>query len=151
MAARQKCRACGITKAATAFAKGRTYCRDCCRPEAVAARKVVRARKARSSTTARNSRIRRTYQLEPHEYDAILAAQGGVCAICGRRPRTRKLHVDHDHLVAEVHGVRVSVRGLLCGNCNSRLLRACSHNPVVLRRAADYLENPPAKHVLGTN
>jgi hypothetical protein len=147
-ATRRTCRACGQKKAATAFASGRTYCRECCRPEAVAARRAAKAKKQKAATAARNSRIRRTYELEPEEYDALLAAQGGACAICRRKPRTRKLHVDHDHLIARLHGVRDSIRGLLCGNCNSRLLRAGGHNPTTLRRAADYLENPPARAVL---
>jgi hypothetical protein len=149
-AARRKCRACGQLKAATAYAKGRTYCKACCTPKAVAARKLVRARKARSSEVARDSRIRRTYELEPEEYDAILAAQGFACAICRRKPRSRKLQVDHDHLIEKVHGVRKSLRGLLCGQCNGRLLRACGHDPDVLRRAAAYLEDPPARVVLHT-
>jgi hypothetical protein len=48
------------------------------------------------------------------EYERLLAAQGGGCAICDHPPRTRRLHVDHDHKTGEV-------RGLLCHRCN-RLL-----------------------------
>ena len=48
------------------------------------------------------------------EYDALLAAQGGGCAICGNPPKTRRLHVDHDHKTGKV-------RGLLCHRCNRRL------------------------------
>lgn len=33
--------------------------------------------------------------------------------------------------------------------CNGRLLTAARDNPETLRRAADYLENPPAISVLG--
>jgi hypothetical protein len=52
--------------------------------------------------------------LQP-EYDQILAAQGGVCAICGNICRTgRALAVDHDHQ----NGV---VRALLCLTCNRNL------------------------------
>ena len=48
------------------------------------------------------------------EYDRLLAAQGGGCAICGNPPKTRRLHVDHDHKTGRV-------RGLLCHRCNRAL------------------------------
>lgn len=48
------------------------------------------------------------------EYDLRLAAQGGGCAICGATPKTRRLHVDHDHKTG-------AVRGLLCLRCNRNL------------------------------
>lgn len=48
------------------------------------------------------------------EYDRLLAAQGGGCAICGALPKTRRLHVDHDHRTGRV-------RGLLCHRCNRAL------------------------------
>src|SRR6266567_1178408 len=50
------------------------------------------------------------------EYDRLLTAQGGGCAICGNPPKTRKLHVDHDH-----HDKNKRVRGLLCHRCNRAL------------------------------
>jgi len=45
------------------------------------------------------------------DYERMLAAQGDGCAICGNPPRTRRLHVDHDHKTG-------AVRGLLCFRCN---------------------------------
>lgn len=48
------------------------------------------------------------------EYASLLERQGGVCAICRRAPKTRRLHVDHDH-----HSM--TVRGLLCHRCNRNL------------------------------
>ena len=44
----------------------------------------------------------------------MLAAQRGVCAICGRPPKTRRLAVDHNHKTGRV-------RGLLCPWCNRSL------------------------------
>lgn len=49
-------------------------------------------------------------------YDAKLTEQGGVCAICGRPPKTLRLAVDHDHNKGQKH-----VRGLLCSACNFSL------------------------------
>jgi hypothetical protein len=49
------------------------------------------------------------------QYEAMLEAQGGVCAMCRAEPSdNRQLAVDHDH----VTGV---VRALLCSGCNRRL------------------------------
>lgn len=48
------------------------------------------------------------------EYDAILASQHGLCAICDEAPVSRQLAVDHDHKTGKV-------RGLLCGRCNTML------------------------------
>ena len=60
----------------------------------------------------------RVYGLTVEAYEALLAAQGGVCAICRRPPaadgRQKRLHVDHDHATD-------AVRGLLCSNCNTAL------------------------------
>lgn len=67
------------------------------------------------------------------DYALMLAAQGGVCAICGHPPKTRRLDTDHDHGSKEKR-----VRGLLCHRCNRALpswMRSWW-----LRRAADYLD-----------
>ncbi len=62
------------------------------------------------------------FGLTPEEYDELLAAQNGLCAICGRPERAAKkstgkpyfLSVDHDHETGRV-------RGLLCRTCNSAI------------------------------
>lgn len=80
-------------------------------------------------------RLRNRYGLTVAEYDALLASQGGHCAICPARnyvPGTiQKLAVDHDHKTNEV-------RGLLCFACNSMLGRA-EDLPERLEVAAQYL------------
>src|SRR2546427_2751606 len=76
--------------------------------------------------------LRTRYGLSVEKYGQILAMQRGVCAICSRPPKTRRLSVDHDHETGKV-------RGLLCYPCNSRLLQR-RHTPLLLRRAARYLE-----------
>ena len=72
------------------------------------------------------------------QYEAMLIAQGGVCAICGQ-PETKKLKgtlcnlaVDHNHSTGKV-------RALLCHNCNVSL-GAMRDNPQRLRKAVAYLE-----------
>ncbi len=65
------------------------------------------------------------------DYERLLSEQGGTCALCPTKPKTRRLHVDHDHATGKV-------RGLLCYRCNRALpagLDAAWH-----RRAAIYLE-----------
>jgi hypothetical protein len=64
------------------------------------------------------------------EYARLLAAQGGHCALCPNTPKTRRLHVDHDHATGRV-------RGLLCYRCNRALPDYVS--PSWLLAAARYM------------
>lgn len=48
------------------------------------------------------------------QYERLLAAQGGHCALCPNTPKTRRLAVDHEHRTGRV-------RGLLCHRCNRAL------------------------------
>ncbi|MEU7830324.1 endonuclease VII domain-containing protein [Nonomuraea sp. NPDC049129] len=98
------------------------------------------SKKSRSDATHRR-RVGKTYGLLPGEYDTLFSYQAGACAIC-EGTRRQRLSVDHDHRDSVV-------RGLLCRLCNSRLLTAARDNPDILRRAADYLENPPAITAIG--
>jgi hypothetical protein len=75
------------------------------------------------------------------EWWELWSTQNGGCAICGLR--NRKLYVDHHHVMGDAGLLRGSTRGLLCFICNTGL-QGLRENPVVLRKAADYLENPPA-------
>jgi hypothetical protein len=65
----------------------------------------------------RKSWLKTKYGMSPEQYDALLAAQGGVCAICKNPPtdsRGFRMHIDHDHETG-------AVRGILCGSCNNGL------------------------------
>ena len=84
----------------------------------------------------------KNYGLTLAQCEALLASQGGGCAICGApimvmlaRSRSGKLHVDHRHSDGKV-------RGLLCGQCNMMLGNA-RDLPETLRAGADYLEKAP--------
>lgn len=117
-------------------------CKDCePRPKPLAAphpgprchnhhRVFVKASKAARHETY----VQRTYGLEPGEYERLLEAQGGVCAICHvATGRSKRLAVDHRHSDGKV-------RGILCGPDNIMIGRL---GPAALRRAADYLEKDP--------
>lgn len=66
------------------------------------------------------------YRLSLEAYKAMLAEQGGACAIC-RVPsptdvRTSRFHVDHDHACCPgSKSCGKCVRGLLCHACNTAL------------------------------
>lgn len=72
------------------------------------------------------------YRLTLEEYDALLVAQDGRCAIC-REPKAEgeHLHVDHCHETG-------NVRGLLCNSCNLGIAHM-GEDPRLLHSAAVYL------------
>lgn len=76
--------------------------------------------------------LARRYGMTVTEYEALLRAQDGRCAICGLEPTDRNLHVDHCHKTGEV-------RGLLCTLCNLGI-GMLADDAERLRAAADYLE-----------
>ena len=84
--------------------------------------------------------LKRRYGLTMEQYEQMLKAQGGGCAICGGKVnmKTRwkkcikRLAVDHCHKTGKV-------RGLLCWMCNSSIGRM-KDDPALLRKAADYVE-----------
>ncbi len=78
--------------------------------------------------------LRKTYALSIDDYSALLDAQGGTCAICGRTPEESgaTLHVDHDHVTGKL-------RGILCRSCNHGLGRF-QDNIEWLFNAACYLQ-----------
>ena len=83
--------------------------------------------------TNRKARLKQ-YGITPEAYDAMLEAQGGVCAICGGEQTLGRKHFDVDHC----HDTGI-VRGLLCSHCN-RALGLMLDDPSRLRGAAAYLE-----------
>lgn len=73
--------------------------------------------------------LKRRWGLTPEQVSALNECQGG-CAICHS---DSDLEVDHDHKTEQI-------RGLLCSSCNLGLGKFYD-NEVLLRRAADYLED----------
>lgn len=85
-----------------------------------------------------NRHLLKNYGLTREQYDAMIVAQGGKCAICDEVPvpRTgqknfRIFDVDHCHATNRV-------RGLLCHRCNVMLGQA-RDRPEVLQAAILYL------------
>lgn len=105
---------------------------------------VTHHRAFKKAQKARNhdQYVQRTYGLAKGDYARLYLAQGGKCAICLKATGTgaKKLAVDHDHKTGEV-------RGLLNARCNHDLLGFFSREDLV--RAIEYLDNPPARKVLG--
>ena len=89
----------------------------------------------------RNQHLKRTYNITLEQYEEILEYQGGVCPSCLRKPRENETFVlEHDH-TAHI------VRGVCCSWCNLRIIGK-RRNGDLLIRAGEYINDPPAQHVL---
>jgi hypothetical protein len=89
----------------------------------------------RHASVLRNSALKRNFGINSKEYQCLLEAQGGGCAICGDTVvgggSRKNLCVDHDHASGRV-------RGLLCNNCNLGIA-FFRDMPAALRKAAVYV------------
>ena len=92
-----------------------------------------------NSDSVRSQYLKRNYGLTFEEFDSMLSSQDNACAICGtkspskNRGRTRRFHVDHNHITGEV-------RGLLCKSCNIALGEV-NDNIHTLKSMIEYLES----------
>jgi hypothetical protein len=105
------CPRCEATLPISAFGRNRasadgatSYCRPCHNA-------ISKANRERKHGSTREYHLRRRYGIGQAEVDAMLAAQGGLCAAC-RHDEPK--HVDHDHATGQV-------RGMLCFLCNQAL------------------------------
>jgi hypothetical protein len=140
---RKRCGKCLEAKPLSEFSRDRrmwdgydSRCKECDKAgmrEWLASHENLAALRKRSREDAR---LRR-FGITPERYAEMLAAQGGVCAICGRpetskfQGRLRALAVDHDHGTG-------AVRELLCCGCNQGL-GGFRDDPALLEAAAAYL------------
>lgn len=84
-------------------------------------------------------KLKRQFGITPEDFERLMEAQGGCCAICGKppeetnnHPQKHRLHIDHCHKTGKV-------RGLLCNTCNVGL--GCFRDsPGLMILAIDYLE-----------
>jgi len=84
--------------------------------------------------------LRLRYGITQEQYNAILASQGGTCALCDAKPSKRAFHTDHRH------GTKI-VRGILCPSHNRSM--ALLDDPELMKKAIEYNTNPPAQKILG--
>jgi len=112
-------------------------CRSCYRkrrrveePELHAAADKRRYKKRKEKI--RNYQVEYFYGISWNDYQRILGAQSGVCAICGNTNQNgRRLSVDHDHSTNKV-------RGLLCSSCNIGIGNF-RESPLFLAKGIEYL------------
>lgn len=136
---RGDCRACFAKRAAARHAANPEPARERTRrwqqenPDRVREKKAQYTAEGRTQASNRRSHLKRKYGMTPEQYDEMLAAQGGGCAICGRPPKKISLHVDHDHETG-------AIRRLLCFLCNN-LLGDAGDDPGLLEKAAAYLRS----------
>ncbi len=94
----------------------------------------------RAKLNAREKYLQKTYGMSEADYEALLAEFDGNCWVCRKPPKTKRLHVEHDHQTG-------LVRGLVCWTDN-KLLGVARDNPELLRNAAAYLESDRAQTIL---
>lgn len=82
--------------------------------------------------------LKKKYGLTLAQFEAMLEAQEGVCAICYREQIGKNIHVDHNHVTGEV-------RGLLCGPCNTALGLFGDDADRMIRAAQYLIEHNQAK------
>lgn len=121
------CPECGAVKPLAQFPRNRSqssgygsYCKPC--------HNAIGRANREAHGGPRNYHLRRRYGITAEHADALLAEQGGLCAICREAPAA---HVDHDHATGRV-------RGLLCFNCNGALGQF-RDRPDLMLRAYAYL------------
>lgn len=87
--------------------------------------------------------LKRTFGITSEQYNIILVAQNGKCAICGqaetstRKGKLKRLAVDHDRKTKKI-------RALLCVNCNTGI-GSLQHDPNLLEKAAAYVRRHQKK------
>jgi hypothetical protein len=135
------CGRCREIKALTEFTFSRhrtdglnSTCKSChaemaTHPEVLARRREIRGRRVKRDPDYEwKYSVKRNYNITIAQYNAMLAVQGGRCAICRCLPgaggggRCERLFVDHDHsCCAGDRSCGRCVRMLLCHRCNTGL------------------------------
>jgi hypothetical protein len=102
-----RCPDCGDDKPLEEFPHHRstplgraTYCKPC-------HNKRNRESRARNGGN-RHYHLKQRYGIDAADVERMVGEQGGLCAVCRRRPPAQ---VDHDHATDRV-------RGILCDGCN---------------------------------
>lgn len=137
---RRICKHCKVDKPKSDFHKRKGYkdgirpfCKDCRRKYEIDNYYKNKDNRPYCYEIDKDRKLKRTYGISFAEYEKMLNAQNGKCAICGTTSTgSRKaFHVDHDHKTGKI-------RGLLCSQCNTGIgnLR---DDIGLLERAIEYL------------
>lgn len=105
--------------------------RNTCQPCADKEARQKRPTRPQNEDRYRDWRYRRAYGISLEQYNEMLEAQDGRCAVCAEPPSIQRLHVDHDHRTGRV-------RGLLCMPCN-RAIGNLKDDPERVKRLLEYL------------
>lgn len=120
------CTICNIEKPIEEFYKSNQVkdgviarCKICDKLKYKESRRLLRKK---NKLKVKNQSLIRSFGITLEDYNRMLEAQNGVCAICGkseiiidkRISKLRALTVDHNHKTGKV-------RGLLCARCNQAL------------------------------
>lgn len=141
--ASKRCRKCHEIKDRSEFHKShdgthgpvlKSICKIC---HAAQVREWYGRNTGRAASNKRRLAIKQNYGLTLEQYDAMVAAQNGLCAICDRPERAQRqgkvmrMPVDHCHKTGRI-------RALLCHSCN-RALGLLGDDVDLLRKAIEYL------------
>ncbi len=108
---------------------GDSYCSACKELRNSESRKKYPDRAKQYYKTANR---RRNYNLEPEEYELLLSKSNNLCMICSSPPKTKSLHIDHDHKTGKV-------RGLLCHGCNTAI-GLLKEDIEIMKKAIQYIQ-----------
>lgn len=106
----------------------RTVCKLCVK---ILSHKNYIATRNKRVLWRKKSHLKYSYNISIEDYETLLAAQNGICAICGKEESHRSLSVDHNHNTG-------AVRGLLCNNCNVAI-GMLNDDPNLCIKASRYL------------
>lgn len=144
----KRCSKCKEVKPLSQFAKNaeriRSNCKSCCsaygkiyRVNGPIGRVIHKNENETKSERFRRWSLKKRFNLTVHQYQEMLDAQKGLCAICGKPEAGFNqygpipLSVDHDHCTG-------NVRALLCRRCNTFIGKL--ETSEVLSEALEYLE-----------
>ena len=124
------CKVCSRDHQRRFYAKNRANLLPIMRRKA----KVYRLVSNKPYLSSQRSYFRRKYNITPEEYNLMFVKQYGKCAICKlhQSELNQRLNVDHDHETGQV-------RGLLCLNCNLKVVVVLETYPHLIESAQAYL------------
>ena len=138
------CRRCGNSKSLKEFHRDKSisggFRHQCKKCRCGDFKKYYKKKKERNPNIWKDHSLKYHKFITVEEYDKLLDAQQGKCAICGKKETVKsrwgtliRLAIDHDHKTNKV-------RGLLCYKCNS-FLGLANDDTNILFQAINYLRS----------